>query len=271
MTTFLSRLAGTAPAWWLALCATPLTAQLDYRNLDDDRPTRVEDAYPVERYAFELILPYGLERERGGATLHFSSLELAYGIGPNGHIGVKVPVAALRSPGDTNWGVGGVRIFTLYNFNTETPWLPAFSLRSDVVFKAGPFGPDQARLAVKGILTRSWGRTRLHLNGGYGFGHDDFTPALVDPVERWWAGAALDRTLVRQSTLLLGEVYVAQAVAGEPVELNWTLGVRYQWRPSTVLDLGIGRRIGDTAGPDVALSIGLSQTFAIAPLMPRGR
>jgi hypothetical protein len=260
-----------APAWWLALHAAPLAAQIDYRNLDDDRPTRVEDAYPVERYAFELILPYGLERGRDGATLHFSSLELAYGIAPNGHVGVKVPVAALRSLGDTDWGAAGLRIFSLYNFNTESPWFPAFTLRSDVVFKAGTFGPDQVRLAVKAILTRSWGRTRLHLNGGYGFGPDDLTPALVDPVERWWAGAALDRTLVRQSTLLAGEVYVAQAVAGEPVELNWTLGVRYQWRPTTVLDLGIGRRIGDTAGPDFALSIGLSQTFAIAPFMRRGR
>jgi hypothetical protein len=33
-----------------------LAAQMDYRNLDDDRPTRVEDAYPAERYAFELIV-----------------------------------------------------------------------------------------------------------------------------------------------------------------------------------------------------------------------
>jgi hypothetical protein len=36
----------------------PLPAQLDYRNLDDDRPTVTEDAYPVERYAFEFLLPY---------------------------------------------------------------------------------------------------------------------------------------------------------------------------------------------------------------------
>ena len=30
-------------------------AQIDYRNLDDDRPVVTEDAYPVERYAFELL------------------------------------------------------------------------------------------------------------------------------------------------------------------------------------------------------------------------
>jgi hypothetical protein len=47
--------------------AAPAAAQIDYRNLDDDRPTRVEDAYPAERYAFELLIPYRFERGRGGA------------------------------------------------------------------------------------------------------------------------------------------------------------------------------------------------------------
>jgi hypothetical protein len=35
----------------------PLAAQIDYRNLDDHRPVRTEDAYPIERYAFELLIP----------------------------------------------------------------------------------------------------------------------------------------------------------------------------------------------------------------------
>jgi hypothetical protein len=256
---------------WLALLPGPLAAQIDYRNLDDDRPTRVEDAYPVERYAFELILPYGLERERGGATLHFSTLELSYGFIANGQIGVKLPVAALRALGETDWGLSGLRAFILYNFNTEGPTLPALSLRADAVFPVGALGPGETRVAIKGIVTRSWGRTRLHLNGGYGFGRDDVTPAAVEPVERWWAGAALDQTLIRSSVLLLGEVYVTQSVTGDPVAVNAGLGLRYQWRPTTVLDLGIARGLRDDLGPELAMTIGLSQAFAIAGLMPRGR
>ena len=54
-----------------------LTAQIDYRNLDDDRPTLTEDAYPIERHAFEVLLPYRFERERGGAEAHLGELELS--------------------------------------------------------------------------------------------------------------------------------------------------------------------------------------------------
>jgi hypothetical protein len=90
-------------------------------------------------------------------------------------------------------------------------------------------------------------------------------------VERWWAGAALDQTLIRSSVLLLGEVYVTQSVTGDPVAVNAGLGLRYQWRPTTVLDLGIARGLRDDLGPELAMTIGLSQAFAIAGLMPRGR
>jgi hypothetical protein len=50
--------------------APPLAAQIDYRNLDDERPVATEDAYPVERHAFELLTAYRYEHERGGANLH---------------------------------------------------------------------------------------------------------------------------------------------------------------------------------------------------------
>ena len=41
----------------LLLRVSPAVAQIDYRNLDDDRPVVSEDAYPVERYGFELLAP----------------------------------------------------------------------------------------------------------------------------------------------------------------------------------------------------------------------
>ena len=44
---------------------TPAWAQIDYRNLDDERPVVTEDAYPVERYAFEFLAPYLFEAEAG--------------------------------------------------------------------------------------------------------------------------------------------------------------------------------------------------------------
>jgi hypothetical protein len=64
----------------LLLIPAPLPAQIDYRNLDDGRPVATEDAYPVERYAFELLAPYRFETEAGGAELHLVIPEVAHGI-----------------------------------------------------------------------------------------------------------------------------------------------------------------------------------------------
>lgn len=252
------------------LHASALAAQIDYRNLDDDRPVRVEDAYPAERYAFEFIIPYSVERERGGAFVHASLLELEYGVIRNGHLGVKAPLAAVRDAGTTDWGLSGLRVFALYNFNTESPVLPALSLRTDVTFPVGSLGASETQVALKGIATRSWGRNRLHLNGAYRFGADA-TPAAVEPAERWWYGAAVDRTFFRQSMLVIGEVHARRLVDAVPVEVNASLGLRWQWRPTRVLDVGVSRRLRDTGGPDYAVTIGMSHAFAIAGLMPRGR
>jgi len=252
------------------LAAAPLTAQIDYRNLDDDRPTRIEDAYPVERYGFEFLIPFAVERERGGATVHASVLELEYGLLPNAQMGLKAPLAAVRAGGTTTTGLSGLRVFALYNFNTESLVLPALSLRTDVTFPVGSLAGSDTRVSVKGIATRSFGRTRLHLNGAYSLGPDG-TPAAVEAAERWWYGAALDRTLFRQSVLVIGEVYARRPLEAAPVEVTASLGLRWQWRPTAVIDVGISRGLRKGLGPEYALTVGVSNAFAIAGLMPGGR
>ena len=146
-----------AAAALLAAGPRCLAAQIDYRNLDDDRPTRVEDAYPAERYAFELLLPYSYARARAGALIQASVLELAYGVFRNAHIGLKAPLVAVRVGGSTSRGLSGLRAFALYNFNTEGRVLPAIALRVDGAFPVGSLGGDETRVAIKGIVTRSWG------------------------------------------------------------------------------------------------------------------
>ena len=245
----------------VGVAATPLGAQIDYRNLDDDRPTRIEDAYPTERYALELLIPYKVERE-GGVTLHASVLELEYGLLWNAQIGLKAPL--------TTSGLSGLRVFALYNFNTESLVLPALSLRTDVMFPVGSLGGSDTHVTVKGIATRSFGRTRLHLNGAYSFGPDG-TPAAVEAAEQWCYGAALDRTLFRQSLLLVGEVYALREIKDAPTEVTASIGLRWQWRPTAVIDFGVARRLRQNVGPDYAFTIGISNAFAIPGLLPRGR
>ncbi len=265
----LARGAGAALVAAMAVAA-PAGAQIDYRNLDDDRPVRIEDAYSAERYAFEFLLPYSVERERGGGTVHASLLELEYGIVRNGHVGFKAPLAVRRVAGTTETGLAGLRVFGLYNFNTESGLLPALSLRTDVTLPVGPLGSTETGVAVKAILTRSWGRSRAHVNAVYRFGPDG-VPAAVEAADRWWYGAAVDRTLFRQSLLFIGEAYVRRIADGAPVEVNASLGLRWQWRPTAVLDIGVSRRLRNDLGPDYAVTVGISNALAIAGLMPRGR
>lgn len=248
--------------------ATPLAAQIDYRNLDDDRPVVTEDAYPVEYRAFEFLAPYTFEQEPGGGTLHALVPEVEYGILRNGQIGLKAAFAGAGQGGSTDWGMAGLRPFGLYNFNTESRHLPAFSVRVDLHLPVGSLGGDQSRVTLKGMATRSWGRTRFHGNAAWTFG-SVAGAAVVEPGARWSYSLAADRTLFRQSTLLVGEVATVRSAAGTPIQVNAGVGVRYQWSPTTVVDIGVRRRLRMDTGPDLAVTMALSHAFALPGLMPR--
>lgn len=249
--------------------AAPAAAQIDYRNLDDERPVVTEDAYPIERYAFEVLAPYRYESEAGGTRLHVVLPEIAYGLFPNAQLGVKAPVAVVDLRPDTDWGLAGLQAFALYNFNTESQLLPALSLRGDVSFPVGSLAGGDTRVTLKGIATRTWGRTRFHLNVARSFGSED-QPAAAEPAHRWAYSLAVDRTLFRQSVLVIGEMTASEAIRGAPTEVNASLGARYQWTPTLVLDAGITRRLRDDIGPDFAFTLGLSHAFALRGLMPAG-
>ena len=247
----------------------PAAAQIDYRNLDDDRPVVTEDAYPVERYAFELLGPYRYEAEADGARLHTAVPEVAYGLARNSQAGLKLPLAAVDEMSGTDWGLAGLRVFGLYNFNTETRSLPALALRADASFPVGSLAGEGTRLAIKAIATRSWGGMRAHVNLARGFGSEDSLSA-AEPLNRWSGSLAVDRTFFRSSILLIGELAVVQAVQDAPTAVNASLGGRWQWTPTLVLDAGVARRLRSDSGPDIALTIGLSHAFALRGLMPTG-
>ena len=245
------------------------SAQTDYRNLDDDRPVVTEDAYPVERYAFELLASYRYEAEADGARLHTAVPEAAYGVARNAQIGVKLPLAAVDESTGIDWGLAGLRAFGLYNFNTETSSLPALSLRADASFPVGSLAGEGSRLAIKAIATRSWGRMRAHLNLARGFGSED-SLSVAEPLNRWNGSLAVDRTFFRPSLLLLGEIAIVQAIQDAPTAVNASFGARWQWTPTLVLDAGVTRRLRSGTGPDLALTVGLSHAFALRGLMPAG-
>src|SRR5260370_9814902 len=129
---------GLSAAAVVGLCGTrSLAAQTDYRNLDEGRPTRVEDAFPVERYAFEFLTSYALEREPGGGIVHAFVPELEYGLVANGELGIAAPVGLLDERGITRASPSRLRSSALYNSTPQTPTVPALALRAYARLLAG--------------------------------------------------------------------------------------------------------------------------------------
>lgn len=253
----------------LPACVGIATAQTDYRNLDGERPTFVSDAYPIERWAFELTMPWRFEQAASGNSAHTLAPELSYGIFANGQVGFSMPLAAVDRGMDTQWGLAGIHAFGLYNITTESGSWPAVSVRMDLNVPVGVNGGDATRAGAMLLATRSFGPQRIHVNVSAAAGADD-TEGGAEPLPRWSAGAAIDRTFIRESLLLIGEVYALRHQSSDPTEVTASVGARWQLSPTLVLDGGIGRRLS-SSGPDVTVTIGLSHAFAFASLLPSVR
>ena len=256
----------------LLLGAASAVGQTDYRNLDDGRPVHSEDAYPVEHYAFELLTGAALENDAGGLETTIFTPELEYGLVMNGQLGLAVPFALVRPAGTSGvgtFGLAGLRVPALYNFNTESRALPAVALRADLALAVGALAGDVGRLTVKAIATHSWGLTRAHANLAWSFGSESgLTETGAAP--RWSASLAADRTLFRSSLLLVAEGLMEEQVRGAPTVVTLAAGARWQWSPTAVVDLGLSRRLTST-GPDFAVTVGVSQAFGARGLLPAGR
>ena len=248
----------------------PLTAQTDYYNTDSGRPVRIEDAYPVERYAFELqVAPLRLERSDEGVYAWEFEPELAYGILPRTNVEVGFPLAFSERDG-SEWaaGLGGVDLSVFHNLNVETAGLPAFGITADVLLPVGSFAPDRAYSSVKAIATRTFSFSRFHVNAQYTFGSTPDLEEDVGEASRWMAGVAVDKTFPLRAALLIADVYVEEPLH-EDEELRWTIeaGTRYQLNPFFSLDAGIGRRL---TGEDQGwfLTVGAARAFAVRWLFP---
>lgn len=262
-------LAGTA----LALSAQPLVGQTDFYNTDRNRPIQIEDAYPTERYAFEVQLaPVRLERVDGGIYNWGVEPEITYGIFSRTHLEIGTPLAFVdRGPlGGRQSGLAGLDVSVLHNLNVETAGLPAFGVVAQALLPVGALAPDNVYVSLRGLATRTYTWARFHLNGQYTFGRGGGvrTGETVVELSRWLAGVAADRTFPLRSTLITAELYVRDPLAeNTDVELNAAGGIRYQLGPQLALDGGLGRRL---TGDDQSwfVTFGAAYAFGIRGLIP---
>ncbi len=240
--------------------AVPLAAQIDYRNLDGHRPARVTDAYPIERYAFELTLPYGFSRGSGVST-HTVSPHLEYGVGRNLMIGVGAEVADRSA--ESTLGLGG-----LWNVRRETPSWPGLGLSFEITqpLDGARFGAD-ATVSLGALATRAVGRSRVHLNAAAAILRPETAGRRTEPA--WWAGLAWDYTLFRTSALLVAELFAEDPGGGSDVDWVAGLGARRQLTPTLVIHGGIERSLRSEGGT-TEFNLGLSHAFAVRALMRGG-
>jgi hypothetical protein len=102
----------------VALMATPAVAQIDYRNLDHGRPGEIDDAYPVERYAFEAGSGFRMFRASGSEHLRLES-GIAYGLFRGGHVALHAPVAWTFGSTTSETGLAGIDVSLLMNLGVE--------------------------------------------------------------------------------------------------------------------------------------------------------
>ncbi len=247
----------------LTAWARCLAAQTDYRHLDGGRPLRVGDAYPLERYAFEISLPWSVSRE-AGATGHELAPHLEFGAARNLVIGVETDVRLGGGPGRA-LRLHRLETGLLWNLKRETPSLPALSLTASVAVP-GAGGPAHGAVAVGLAATRSFAAYRTHFNAATRLVAPESAGGTVGPL--WWAGVAVDRTLFRSSTLLVAELVTEREDPGAPLVWRAGAGARRQVAPTWVAYAGVNTGLESSHG--FALNFGLSHLFGFADLMRWG-
>ncbi len=228
----------------------------DHRNLEEGFPTRTEDAYPIAFKALEFQAGASYEYE-GDDKTHVGEFEpeLKWGFMKNAHLGLGTPLTWRENGDHTN--NGDIEIEGFYNFNVETQSLPAFALKTSVT---APSGVDSRGVDFQllGILTRGWGQNRLHFNGGYTRNNGRESGERAD---LYTFGIGFDRP-IDLDHLFVAELFVDQAPkkAIDPL-FSYTLGLRKQLNPWSVLAFGLGGGFGAPEAVDFKATLAYQLGF----------
>ena len=235
---------------------------LDHDNLDPNRPIQMEDAYAVAEGEIGLESGVRVNDRREGKTRVTYQPQIIYGAFANAQIEIQGDIytdphtlVGANKSGDLHLGL-------LYNFNQETLDLPALAMRVGVELPTG-LNSKGVDTQVTGILTRSYGRARVHLNAGYTFAG---TPQGQERSGAYRAVAAVSYPLGypdRFQDTLIVDVYTKQSdLIGQRNNTGIEIGLRHQLTSRIVLDGGVGTEFyGPSDRSALTGTIGLSVGF----------
>lgn len=239
-----------------------LVHALDHDNLDPNRPIAIEDAYVIPKG--EIGVEGGVtfnERKEGKGRFGFQP-QIIYGAFENmqleimtGFVTEPTTVVGDDKSGDLSVGV-------LYNLNTETINLPAFAVRAEVGFPTG-VNSKGVDTELTGVMTRSFGRWRTHVNVGYTF--------LGSPQGQERSGtyrvvAAVSYPLGYPTSFrdtIIANVFTRQSdLVGQRNPTGIGIGLRHQVSSRVVFDTGLGTEFLGPSDRSVFFStMGLSIGF----------
>jgi Putative MetA-pathway of phenol degradation len=230
----------------LLVAAAPGAYAIDHKNLDDGRPLRLEDAYPIASGELAVEAGAGFTLQRRGPDRGVFPVQVLYGALPNMHVELGTTLSTDPRAINEQTKSGDLQLSGLYNFNQETLTLPAFGFKVTVNL---PTGVDSSGVDVagKGIVTKSFGRLSTHFNAAYEF----FTGTKRDERDGRYEvvlGASYPVGAPRYTrTTLIGDVFTEQASRrGGSNVFGAEIGFRHQLTQQIVVDAGIGREF---AGP----------------------
>jgi hypothetical protein len=230
----------------LLLGITQTAHAIDHKNLDEGRPLRLEDAYPIATGEIAVETGAAFTLQRKGPNRGVFPVQILYGVAPNLHVEVGTTLSTNPHELGSQSKSGDLELSGLYNFNAETLAVPAFGAKLSVNL---PTGIDSSGVDVKmkGLVTKSFDRLSVHFNAAYEFlngtRHDERDGRYELVLGASYPVGAPQHT----RTTLIGAVFTEQAVqTGESNAVGAEIGFRYQLTPRIVIDAGVGTEF---AGP----------------------
>ena len=227
----------------------------DHNNLEEGLPTQVEDAYPIAYGGREIQGLFRFEKTDKSENRYAFVPRIEYGFARNWQAKLEVPIF----PGNADRrGSGDIRLEALYNFNTESLWLPAFALSGGIDIPAGTKtrGVDPR---LKFIMTKSISQTgldRIHFNFGWRHNFENRSDERDDP---FTTILGYSRRLGADTTLVAD--FVREWKIEKKQESNiLELGLRRQLDPLTLIAIGGGGGIGDES-PKFRITLGFQRSF----------
>ncbi|NOT94966.1 MAG: hypothetical protein HOP00_01470 [Nitrospira sp.] len=235
---------------------------LDHDNLDPNRPIGMEDAYAIPKGEIGMEGGVRFNDRREGRTRVTFQPQIIYGAFDNAQIEIQ---GDLMTEPNTLVGAtksGDLHLGLLYNFNTETLQLPAMAIRVETDLPTG-VNSKGVDTQMTGILTRSFGRLRAHLNAGYTILG---SPQGQERPGAYRAVAAVSYPLGYPDSFrdtLIASVYTRQSdQRGQRNNTGCEIGLRHQLTSRVVLDAGLGTEFyGPTDRAALLGTVGVSVGF----------